>query len=369
MPGPLRRWAAISLKEYKHVWFDPSFLFLTIFSPAVLLTLLAYVFSFNVDQAKIALVDQDHTTQSFEYVRALTADGDLEIVATAGSYEEVLALFRTGKADTALIIPPGFGSSLAARRTASVNLLVDGSDPSIARQVISQIEQRTTAYNASLVNLPPASFDVRTRIWFNPNLDSQYSMVPGLMAIVLILPALAAALGITREKETGTFETLVTTPVRGAEFLLGKMGVYLSLGLVGALLALGVAVFWFRVPFRGSLAFYLLMTGVYLYALMGFALLVSQFIASQRTATTIVLLAFFIPSFFLTDLILPVEREARASLLASLALPSSHFITISRGIALKGIGLGDLLPQALILLAMGTIATLGSILLFSKRIA
>jgi ABC-2 type transport system permease protein len=141
-----------------------------------------------------------------------------------------------------------------------------------------------------------APFDVRMRVWFNPNLESQYAMVPGLMAIVLILPAMAVALGVTREKETGTFETLSTTPIQGLEYLLGKLVVYLSLGLIGTLLALAVAVFWFRVPFRGSLLLYMLMTVVYLFATMGFCLIVAHFVASQRTATSVVLLTLFIPA-------------------------------------------------------------------------
>lgn len=364
----LRRWAAVIAKEVKHIWFDPSFLFLTIFSPAVLLMLLAYVFSFNVQGAKLVLIDQDQTPQSYQYVRSLSADGDIEIVANAHNYNEAISLFKRGRADTALIIPPGFGAALLAGKPAEVNLVVDASDPSIANQVIASFEQRSAAFTAEMFGAPRAGFDVRARVWFNPNLESQYSMIPGLIPIVLILPALAVALGVTREKEMGTFETLVTTPVQGPEFLIGKLLVYLLLGLVGMLLALAVAVFWFQVPFIGSLPLYLVGTAVYLFAVMSFCLLVAQFISSQRTATSIVLLALFIPSFFLTGLIIPVDKSSRFTQAASLALPSTHFITISRGIALKGVSFDHLWFEILALLVMGLLGTSASVIAFRKKI-
>ncbi len=364
----LRRTRAIIVKELKHIWFDPGFLFLTVLAPAVLLTLLSYIFSFDVDKANLAVLDQDKTPQSFEYVRALTADGDITLVAAVQSYSEIIDLFHAGRAGAAIVIPPGFGSRLDAGRQANVNLVVDGSDAGTAYQVISSLEQRTQAHSNQLTGLARSPFEVRIRVWFNENLRSQYSMVPGLMSLVLILPAMAVALGIAREKESGTFETLITTPVLGREYLLGKLAVYLSLGLVGALLALAVAVFWFRVPFRGSLPLYLLLTVDYLLALMGFCLFIANYVSSQRAVSAIILLVLFIPSFFLTGLILPVDESSAVSSALAFGLPSTHFIVISRGVALKGVALAELAFEAAALLGMGLIAVAASVWLFNKKI-
>ncbi len=363
-----RRTLAVIVKEFKHIRLDPGFLFLTVFAPAVLLMLLSYLFSFDVEQANLAVLDNDRSPQSAQYIRALTADGKITLVAAIENTDQAVALLRAGRADAALVIPPGFGRRLAAHEEASVNLIADGSDAGTAYQVISSIEQRTASYAASLSSTPRLPFDVRIRVWFNENLRSQHSMIPGLMAVVLILPAMAIALGITREKESGTFESLITTPIAGREYLLGKLVVYLALGLVGMLFALALAVYWFRIPFRGDLGLYVLLTADYLLALMGFCMFVANFISSQRAVSATILLVLFIPSFFLTGLLLPIDKSSLASEALALSLPMTHYIVISRGVALKGVGLADLLPQALTLLAMGLLMVNAAILFFSKKL-
>jgi ABC-2 type transport system permease protein len=363
----IRRTRAIIVKEFKHILFDPGFLFLTILSPAVLLTLLAYVFSFDVDKANIAIYNRDGSPQAREYIRALTADGDLTIVANVDNANEFAELFRAGAADGGVVIPPDFGMRLSAGEQAEVNLVVDGSDTGTAHQVIRSIDGRSQSYAASLAGSAPPPFDLRVRIWFNENLRSQVSMIPGLMALVLILPAMALALTVARERESGTFETLVTTPVAGREYLLGKLVVYLSLGVVGGLLALAVAVFWFRVPFRGDLGMYALMIGDYLFATMAFCLLLTNFVHSQRAVSNIVLLLLFIPGFFLTGLILPIDRSSIVSVILAFCMPGTHFMIISRSIALKGVEMISYGFEAATLLGMGLIGVIGALVTFNKK--
>jgi ABC-2 type transport system permease protein len=363
-----RRLISVIVKEYKHIWFDPGFLFLTLFSPAVLLTLLSYVFSFDVENATLAVINRDQSPQSFDYLRALTADGDIEFTDSVDNYDEALRLFKAGGVDGVLVIPPGFGEHLEGQEEAPVNLVVDGTDPTTAASVMNSVEGRTQAFSQHLVGIRAVPFEVRNRTWFNPNLQSQHSMVPGLMAVVLILPSMAAALGVTREKEVGTFETMVTTPIRGHEYLVGKLIVYLSLGLVSTLLALAVAVYWFRVPFRGGLGVYMLLTADYLFAVMGYCLILANFISSQRATTTLVLLTLFIPSFFLTGLTFPIDESSFGSWLTAQAMPTTHFITISRAVMLKALGIADLLPEVTILAVGGALSLAASILLFNKKL-
>ncbi len=193
-------------------------------------------------------------------------------------------------------------------------------------------------------------------------------MVPGLLAIVLTLPALALTLAVTREKEIGTLEALTATPVRGPEYLLGKLSAYVLSGLVSATLAAGVAVFWFKVPFRGSFPLYLALSVDFYLACMGVSLIIAQVVKSQQTAMLLVLFAFFVPGFFVSGLIQPVNTASAGALLTSYALPSTHFIAITRGLFLKGIGLAPLRVHVAILAGIAAFGLATSLLMFRKRI-
>lgn len=366
--GALRRTWSIARKEYVHVFMDPGALFLAVFAPAFVLTLLAYVFTFDAGDSNVAIVDMDQTPTSQEYVRTLVSDGRVHTVAYPTNYEEAVGLLENGRVDAAIIIPPDFGATLSGGGYAPVHNVVDGTDAPAAQQVISAIEQRTLSFTEAMGLTGDSPVEVRTRVWFNENMSSQYSMVPGLIGVVLILPAMTVAMGFVREKESGTLESLVATPVLGSDVLIGKLFVYLTLGLLSGLISLGVAVLWFGVPFRGSLLLWMLATLVYLMACMGFSLLVANFTRSQQTAMVIILIALFMPGFLLSGLDEPVSQESMASYIFSNMLPTTHYITISRGIALKDLALGDLWREMLALLLMGIGGCTASIILFEKKL-
>jgi ABC-2 type transport system permease protein len=179
---------------------------------------------------------------------------------------------------------------------------------------------------------------------------------------------MALALALTRERETGTLEGLIATPVSGVEYLLGKLLAYIAAGLVSAVLALLVAVFWFRVPFRGSFGVYLLLAADYFLACMGATVVIAGVVRSQQTAMFIVLIIFIVPSFFLAGMLSPVSTGSLGSMLASYALPSTHFVEINRSLFLKGLKLGQMLRPALVLLGMGLGAIAIGLLRFRKKV-
>ena len=216
---------------------------------------------------------------------------------------------------------------------------------------------------------PAPPLDVRVRSLYNPELKSLMSMVPGLLAIVLIVPGLAIVISITREKETGSFEGLVSTPVQGAEYIIGKLAAYTGFSMVSAVVAFLVAVLWFGVPFVGNLAVFGALTLLYLLATMGFSILVAIFVSSQQAAMLIVLLIFFVPSFFLTGLIVPVNPESAQAQITAMVLPATHFVAISRGMFLKGVGIQELREPAIWLGAMAVASVAASILVFRKEAA
>lgn len=369
----LRRTVAILRKEILHIVRDYRNVFLVTVSPAFLLFLLAYIFSFDVGQIRLAVFDQDRSAVSRQYAASLRQDSDITLAHSVNSREEMLTLLEGGDIDAGLVIPPGFANAVHAGRPAQVQAVVDGTDPFAGGQVLRSVAAHSEVFVSGSASAIPGSFQprvqVRTQAWYNVGLKSLLSMVPGLLAVVLIMPTLAFALALTREKETGTLEGLMATPIRGPEYLTGKLLAYVLAGLVSAGLALLVAVVWFKVPFRGSLALFLLLAAVYFGACMGPATVIANYVKSQQSIMFIVLLVFIVPSFFLAGLITPVGGGTLWVMLPSYALPSTHFVEISRVVFLKGLGLNHLARPALILLGMGLGALATGLACFKKKVA
>lgn len=365
-----RLWAILR-KEFQHIARDVRLLFLVTVSPAFLLFTFSYVFATDLGQVALGVMDQDRSRLSRDLLAALTADGDVIIAATVWNYEDVELLFRHGRVEAVLVIPPRFEQDALSLKGAQLQLIVDGAESSIARQVIAEMGARTRAFAANhlsglTISLMPV--DLRTRVLYNPGQKSLISMVPGLLAVVLIMPGLALTLALTREREVGTFEMVISTPVRGIEYLIGKMLAYMVAGIGSAILAQLVAILWFRVPFRGTELAFLGLTLVYYSASMGLGLVLANFVRNQQTAMFIILLVSFVPSFFVSGLVIPIDRSSLASLAVSYSLPATHFITITRGLFLKGVDVRALWESVAYLAAMGGVAILTSLVLFKKRL-
>lgn len=369
----VRRTLAIARKEFHHITRDLRIFFLVTISPAFLLLTLSYVFAFDVEHVTLGVMDLDKSPLSRQYVSALTGDGELEVRIYADDYGVFDAPLLRGEIEAALVIPPDFSQRLLGGRSTSVQAIVDGADSIVGGQTLGNLGARTKAFAASLrpanAERPAPQLDMESRAWYNANLESLLGMVPGLMAIVLCMPALAIALALTREKEVGTLEGLIASPILGPEYLVGKLAPYVLSGLVSVGLAWLVAVSWFRVPFRGNILVFLLLSCDYLVASMALGILVATFVSSQQTAMFIVLMIFFVPSFFLSGLTFPVNTESLGSQLVAYSLPSTHFITIARAVFLKGLGLTELGPPALSLAGIAIAALILSVLLTKKKIA
>lgn len=374
----LQRMLVVARKEFYHITRDIRLFFLVTVAPAFLLVTLSYVFAFDVERIDLAVQNLDNSSLSRDLVSYVTADGDFVLVAWLSPGQRIEPLFARGEADMVLVIPPKFARTVLDGDTATVQCVVDGVDAVGASRSVAILESRVRAFVTKVARLrgglgaealaSPDGLAIEDRAWYNNALKSLDSMVPGLLAVVLSMPALALALALAREKELGSFEGLVVTPVRGLEYLGGKLLTYGVSGVVSGMLAWLVAVFWFRVPFRGSLMEFLFFTADYVVASMGISLLVANFVQSQQTAMFLILMIFFIPSFFLSGLLRPVAEGPIAGAVAN-ALPSTHFITISRGVFLKGLGLAGLSGPALALLGLGLVCQAISLRLFDKKLA
>jgi ABC-2 type transport system permease protein len=369
----LRRAFTIFRKELWHISRDPRILFLVAISPVFLLLAFSYVFSFDLDKVTFAVLDLDQSTDSRDYVSYLANDGDFRVKAYAANYTQAEGLLLAGQVNMVVVIPRGFSEALRGGQSgrADVQLVVDGMDSIAAQKGMGGLKARTLLYSAEKIRLALTrpGVDMRSRVWYNPSLKSLYTMVPGLMAVVLFVPSMAVTLALARERETGSFEGLIATPVRGLEYLSGKLLAYVFTGLVGALLAWLVAVYWFRVPFRGSLPDFLILTVVYFMATMGIGLFVANFVMSQQTAMVLILFVFFVPSFFLVGLIMPLDLTSLGRQISSNIFPQTHFVSIMRSIFLKGLGLADLTQQIAWLLGIGGVMLALSLALFKKKIS
>jgi ABC-2 type transport system permease protein len=371
----IRRLIAVACKEFRHITRDARTFFLVTVAPTFLLVTLSYVFAFDVDRVDIAVRDLDGTPLSREFIASLTADGDIVVAAYAQQDAEIESLFAWSVVNAVLVVPHGFADAVLGGGPAQVQCIVDGADAIVASQSIGLLESRVDAFAANLrtrvAHTADSGFevglDVSSRAWYNETLKSLISMVPGMMAIILCMPSLALALALTREKETGSFENLIATPVRGIEYLLGKLLAYEISGLASVVLAWLTATLWFRVPFRGSLLAFMLLSANYLIASMGISLVIATFVRNQQTAMFLILMIFFVPSFFIAGLILPIADQPIARIM-SYILPTTHFITISRAVFLKGLGPAALCKPALILLAVGVACLSASLALFSKKL-
>lgn len=383
----LRRTLAIMGKECLHIIRDRRTLFLVTLSPAFLLLTLTYVLTFDVRRVSYAVLDQDRSELSRQYVAGLVSEENVSLAGYVSSYSEVDDWFLHRRASAVIVIPPGFQAELRRRRSATIQVILDGADPVAASEALARVRARiqsfaiqeglrpwfpsgatlaSTAWMAAHGEALP--LDVRLRIWYNPDERSLFSLVPGLLGVVLIMPMISCAVAFAREKELGTLEQLLVTPVGRVEFWLGKLIPYIVSGLLSCLLALLVATVWFQVPFRGKALVFGLLTLDFLMATAGLSLLVATFVSSQQAVMIGTFLIFFLPSFFLSGLYDPVPREISPSTLASYSLPTTYFVTLARGVFLKGVGLAELWSEALTLAVLGLVSLGLGIGLFRKKL-
>lgn len=368
-----RRFRAILIKEYRHVLRAPRTLLLVILAPALLLLLLANIFVVDAQQARFALWDLDQSAYARRYVAALTADGDFTEQIVVRSYEEAQAALRAGRVDFVLLIPRGFGANLITGQSAEVQAIFDATDAIRTPQLNGYLTARSGAFSSSVLlrSRELASglemIELRTVHWYNPGVRSLVGMAPGISAIVLSMPALAYGLSLAREREMGSFEGLITTPIQGAEYLLGKSLAYVTLGLGSVIPIWLVSILIFRIPFRGSFVLYMALTALYLAATIGLVTALSPALRSQQVAFFVVLAFFFVPSFFNSGLLTPVLSTGW-SRLSSDIFPATHYMTIARGIFVKGLGIVMLVRPTLILGGMGIGGQVIALLSFRKRL-
>ncbi len=366
-------------KELRQLFRDPRTRGIIFVSPILQLILFGYAVNTDVRNLEMAVLDRDRTTDSRLLVESLTASGYFQVALNADSDAAIERALDHGSARVALVIPPGFAADLAARRSPAVQVLVDGSSSNTAtvaqgyaQRAIADFGLRRAAGGygegsgggsagaataggegaGSLPSGPPAGVDLRVRSWFNPGLESRVYNVPAVIGvIVLLMSLLLTAMAVVREREVGTLDQLLVSPLSPGELVLGKTVPVAGVALVQVALVAGVALLWFDIPFRGSVT--ALGTAAFLFILAGLALglLISTVSRTQQEAFLSMFL-FLLPAIILSGFLYPVESMPRAFQLLTLANPLRHFLEIIRDLFLKGAGFGELWQPFLVLAGM-----------------
>jgi ABC-2 type transport system permease protein len=374
----LRRTLSIMRKEMWHILRDRRTFVLVSMSPVFLLLVFAYSMSVEIRNVAIAVLDYDQSNLSRQYRDGLAGTGDIVIRYWPSNYSEMQSRLERRQAKAAVVIPAGFEDDLLAGREASLQVIIDGTDPNTANHTITYISGYTQGVALEILSEALARegidagqlspIQLRMRTWYNPTLRPIIGWVPGLIAIVLGMPAVAATLALTAEKEKGTLEALITTPVRRSELLIGKLIPYVVSGLFSAVLCALVGVYWLGTPFRGSPLLYVLLSADFFLAALSISLAISVFVSSQQAAMACAMLIFLFPGFFMSGLFYPIASMPAEMKLEAYMMPTTHYLTITRGLFLKGLGMSSLWPFAAALLAMGVGVTGVSIAIFKKRL-
>lgn len=355
-----QRIGIISWKEWIQIKRDTRSLILSLFAPVFLIMLFGYALTVDVRHVKLAVYDQDMSQTSRMLLDKFSGTEYIDVVFSVNSNRELDSAIDSGRAAMAVVIPRNFGVLLKEGKEVSLQLVIDGSDSTSATVAAGYVKAIVAEYNMDmqireLSRIGVTDFtipvEVRSRVWYNSELQSRNFIIPGLIVIFLaIISALIASLTISREWERGTMETLITTPVRSWELLAGKLLPYIFLGLFDVVITVCAGYFVFNVPFRGSFIQFCLLALLFLMSTSGMGILISAATRVQVLSVQFAMVTTYLPSFILSGFIFPIENMPAFLRGFTYIIPAKYMIVIAKSIALKGIGITMLRAQIIFLL-------------------
>jgi ABC-2 type transport system permease protein len=369
----------IIVKELLQLRQDRRMLPVLFVSPVIQILVFGFAVNTDVADVPLVLVDQDRTAASRELVRRFIGSGYFELVGVEDGIGGIDDWLVTGEAQLALVIAAGYGKASASEGTPAVQVVADGSDSTSSTLALGYATAIVRSEEAGLVArrlatgegapAAPGRIELLSRVWYNPDLLSRWFYVPAVLAMILmIMTMLLSAMAVVREKEIGTMEQLIVTPIRSWQLLVGKLFPFGLIGSVQVFVVSAIAVWGFGVPLRGSFWLLLALTMLFLLNTLGLGLLVSTVVRTQQQAMMTAAFVFMVPMIYLSGLIFPIENMPRGIQLFTYVIPLRYYANIIRGIFLRGSGLGVLWPEAVTLAAMGVGILAVASLRFRKRI-
>jgi ABC-2 type transport system permease protein len=359
-----QRTRVIAQKEFIHMRRDPRTLLITVVMPIVLLLLLGYTTSLDVEGVPMAIYDQSNSPESRSLIEAYRTTGSFALDFSPRNYDELRRLMDRGQVQAGVIIPPDYAADITAKRTAEVAFVIDGSNPTIGEQLLAIVTMVGQAHGVQIMQgmsgnggLPLPGIATRLRVWYNPELDNVNFMVPALIGMILqmICSNLTAA-AIVRERERGTMEQLNITPIRSAELVLGKTIPYMGIATLNAAEILVLGVFWFNLEIHGSMTLLIGFCLLFMLTSLAWGLLVSV-IAQTRQQAQMMSMIILLPSIMLSGMMWPRSAMPVVLQYVGALMPLTYFTEMIVGVVLKGVGL-DVLG-----LDMGVLAAMGIVLL------
>ena len=345
----LRRTRAVARKEFLHILRDPRSLVMALALPILMILLFGYALTLDVDRIPTVVYDLDRSPESRELISRFQASRYFQILGAAGDYETIERKIDSDECVLGIVVPQDYAGDVLLGRTPQVQLLFDGSDSNTASIALGYANGIVQSFAADLTaqarnrmggGVPIKPVDAQLRVWYNSQLKSKNYIVPGLIALILmIIGALLTSLTLAREWEMGTMEQLLSTPLRPAEVALGKMSAYFTLGVIDMLLTVVVGVFIFQVPQRGSYLFLVFTGCLFLIGALLWGILISALTRSQLLAYMLAMITSFLPAFLLSGFVFAIENMPIPVQVVTHLFPTRYFVTILKGIFLRGVGL------------------------------
>ncbi len=375
----LSRTAAMARKEGLHIVRDARSLVMALAVPVLMLVLFGYALTLDVDRIQTLIYDQDNSPQSRELIARFAGSRYFQVIGSVEDYGSIEKSINRNRCLLAVVIPRDYSRNLLSSSEADVQLILDGSDSNTASIALGYAQSLSQAYAFELRSQalrrkgggrldPPV--DPQLRVWYNSQLESRNYIVPGLIAVIMmIIAAMLTSLTIAREWENGSMEQLLSTPVRAHEIVLGKMAAYFVLGLTDALITIGVGVLLFKVPLRGNPLLVLLTSCIFLVGVLFWGIFLSASTRNQLMAYQLGMLTSFLPAFLLSGFVFAIENMPVVIQVVSYIFPSRYFITILKGLFLKGVGIHVLWLEITLLVVYAVLLFLGATRKLKRKIA
>lgn len=358
---------------------DPKMFAVVLVLPVLQLIMLGYAANFDLNTIHTAVLDRDKSETSRDFLQRFEKSGYFNIDYNVSSYDELTDLLDKGKVLAAIVIPIEYEKQINTNQTANVQLIFDGSDGNKAAIAAGYSAGIVSGYSQNLLleraertgrkTTIIGTINPEVRIWYNPNLTTRNYMLPGIVGlIILIVTTSLTSLAIVKEREVGTLEQLIVTPVKPYQMILGKFIPFIIIGLVSCTIVLSVMRFWFGIEVKGSIAFLFLCTFVYMLSTLGLGLFVSTISKTQQQAMMTSAFGILLPMLFFSGFIFPIENMPDVVQYITYAIPLKYFITMIRGIVLKGNGIADLWQDLVILFGIGMFILILSSLRFNKKL-
>lgn len=373
----LYRILAVMRKEFIHIIRDRRSLGMAIAMPVLLIFLFGSSLSLDVDKVPLIIWDQSNTAASRDFTGQFTGSPYFNLFDRVGSYPEIERAIDRRDAVLALVIPRDFTKKLAMDQSPSVQLIADGSDANTATIAISYATAISDSYSSTILlktaqpygAIAKIPLEVKPRVWFNQNMQAKNYIVPGLIAVIMmVIAALLTSLTVAREWENGTMEQLITTPLRPIELIIGKLTPYFFIGMLDVLLVVLMGRYLFDVPLRGSVALVFAMSALFLPGALAMGMLISIVTRSQLLASQLAMVVTFLPSFLLSGFMYSIENMPVPLQGLTYLIPSRYFIVVLKDIYLKGVGITFIFTEAIILLVFAVILVIAATFKLKKRL-